>query len=277
MVAFNPGQTLEHLCSAMVAAGSRVLVVDNASESGRDVLEHCSAAGADVVTTRENIGVSGALTIGLEHARSSEWMLTFDQDSVIDAAFLDALLATSVSVDPQIAMIGPHVIDAASGDLLQGRAESVAPYDAPLIITSGALCRTAALDDVGGFREDLFIDHVDHDICLRLRGQGWRIAIEPAAVMRHSIGRMKTHKVAGVGVRNSHHSADRQYYKYRNYLLLVRRGTARHDGRWALRTLLALIWGPIKIVAFEDERLAKLKAIVAGVRDGLLGRGGRRR
>lgn len=173
-------------------------------------------------------------------------------------------------------MIGPHVVDEASGNLLQGREGSTQAFEAPLLITSGALCRVSALNDVRGFTEDLFIDHVDHDICLRLRARGWRIVIDPAAVMRHSIGRMRTHQVAGLGIRNSHHGADRQYYKYRNFLLLVRRGTARHDLRWALRTLLALTWGPLKIVAFEDERKAKLRGVADGIRDGIRGRAGRR-
>ena len=276
VVAFNPDEALQPLCAALIAAGCQVLVVDNASESGLDVLERCRSAGADVVRPEQNLGVSGALAIALEHARGSTWLLTFDQDSVIEPAFLSTLFATSAGGDPAVAMIGPHVVDAASGDLLQGHAGSTHPYDARLIITSGALCRISALDEVGGFCEDLFIDHVDHDICLRLRGRGWRIAIEPAAVMRHSIGQMQTHVVAGVGIRNSHHGADRQYYKYRNFVLLIGRGTARHDLRWTFRTLLALAWAPLKLVVFEDNRTAKLTAIAAGIRDGLLGRGGRR-
>ena len=276
VVAFNPGETLHALCAVLIAAGGRVLVLDNASESGLDVLEQCRVAGADVVRSEQNVGVSGALATAHEYARGSTWLLTFDQDSVVEPAFLSALFSTSAARDRAVAMIGPHVVDAASGDLLQGHAGSTVPFDARLVITSGALCRISALDDVGGFCEDLFIDHVDHDICLRLRGSGWRVAIEPAAVMRHSIGQMQTHVVAGVSVRNSHHGADRQYYKYRNFLLLIRRGTARHDLRWALRTLVALSWAPLKIVVFEDDRTAKLRAVAAGIRDGLLGRGGRR-
>jgi rhamnosyltransferase len=276
VVAFNPGEALQPLCAVLIAAGCRVLVVDNASESGLDVLERCRSAGAVVVRSEENAGVSGALALALEYAHGGRWLLTFDQDSVIEPAFLSKLFATSAVRDRAVAMIGPHVVDAASGDLLQGHLGSTHPYDARLIITSGALCRISALDDVGGFSEDLFIDHVDHDVCLRLRGRGWRIAIEPAAVMRHSIGQMQTHVVAGLGIRNSHHGADRQYYKYRNFLLLIGRGTARQDLPWAFRTLLALTWAPLKLVVFEDNRAAKLKAIAAGIRDGLLGRSGRR-
>lgn len=277
VVAYDPGPTLGELCVVLRAAGVRVLVMDNGSTVGADELERCRASGAEVVELGANLGVSGALAAGLARAGDAEWLLTFDQDSVIDAALLAALLGSVAAAAPRVAMIGPHVVDADSGDLLQGSAGASSPSEVPLLITSGALCRVAALHEVAGFREDLFIDHVDHDVCLRLRGAGWRIMIEPAAVMRHSIGRMRTHRVGGVGVRNSHHSPDRHYYKYRNFLLLVRSGTARHDTRWTLRTALSLGWGPLKILAFESEKAAKLVAIAAGIRDGLAGRGGPRR
>lgn len=174
-------------------------------------------------------------------------------------------------------MVGPLVVDENGGARLQGDSAHPASYHVPLIITSGALCRVSALDDVDGFRSDLFIDHVDHDVCLRLRRRGWFIAIEPSVSMRHSIGAMRRHHVAGmVWVRSSHHSADRQYYKYRNYVLLVTDGTAKADRRWALRTGLALGWGPLKIMAFDDDKRDKLRAAACGVRDGLRGRTGQR-
>ena len=276
VVAFNPGPSLERLCGTLVAAGCPVLVVDNASESGHDVLAACRDACAEVLRLPETAGVSGALAVGYSHSLGYKWLLTFDQDSIIEAEFIQALLSSPAIREPQVAMIGPRVVDASKGNLLQGSERRNGPETVPLIITSGALCRVSALDNVGGFREDLFIDHVDHDICLRLRSQGWTITVEPSATMRHSVGQMRTHRVAGIGIRNSHHSADRQYYKYRNFILLLRDGTARTDLRWSLRTLLALSWGPLKILTFETDKAAKLKAICAGVCDGVCVRAGRR-
>ncbi len=73
--------------------------------------------------------------------------------------------------------------------------------------------------------------------------------------MRHSIGAKRDHRVgAGLALRNSHHSPDRVYYKYRNYVLLVRSGTPSIDPCWAIRTALALIWGPLKVLASEDDK-----------------------
>lgn len=160
------------------------------------------------------------------------------------------------------------MIDADTGRLLQAPVDG----DARFMITSGALCRVQALDAVGGFRPELFIDHVDHDVCLRLRRAGWRLRITEAVEMRHSIGGMRDHRVVGgLSVRNSHHAADRQYYKVRNFLLLVRDGTAAVDPGWAARVGLALAWAPLKVILFEDDKAAKVRAACNGVRDGLRG------
>lgn len=277
VVAYNPDPPIASLCRTLIADGCRVLIVDNASTAGLDAVRACQIAGADVLRMPENVGVGGALAAAHSRTAGFDWLLTFDQDSIVEAGFVGALRASTATHEGLVAMVGPTVVDGDGGALLQGDGTQSAAYHVPLIITSGALCRVAALDHVGGFRADLFIDHVDTDICLRLRRNGWQIAIEPAATMRHTIGAMRTHRVAGaLQIRNSHHSAERQYYKYRNYVLLLRDGTARADRRWAMRTGLALGWSPLKILAFETDKRAKLGAAAAGIRDGLRGRTGHR-
>lgn len=277
VVTFNPGPLLPRLCADLIEAGIAVLVVDNASVEGQEALEASDAAGADVLRLPDNRGVSGALNVGLARAGGAAWLLTFDQDSVIGPGFVQGLLESAPVRDPRAAVVAPRIVDAASGTVLQG-GNHTQPVAARMVITSGALCRVAGLTSVNGFRDDLFIDHVDHDICLRLRRGGWQIWTTPDAVMKHSIGAMRASQVVpGLAVRNLHHSADRAYYKYRNYLLLVRSGTAGADPRWALRTGLALAWGPIKVLFFETDRRAKFAATGAGLLDGMRGRGGRRR
>ena len=276
VVSFQPPESLVSLCSSLVAQGCHVSVVDNGSSSGAEVLAACERAGADVVRLGRNAGVSGALSALVDMVTDEEWLLTFDQDSAVTDDFVTRLTSSPAVADPRVAVVGPMVRDERSGVLLQGDAAATAVYDVLGVITSGSLCRTRALHQVG-VRSDLFIDYVDWDLCLRLRAAGWRVVVEPSAVMLHSIGAARTHRVAGgLKVRASHHSADRQYYRYRNFLLLARAGTLRAEPRWALRHAAALTWGPLKIAILERDRGAKLRAIATGVRDGLRGRGGPR-
>ncbi|HSN11537.1 MAG TPA: glycosyltransferase family 2 protein, partial [Propionibacteriaceae bacterium] len=77
-------------------------------------------------------------------------------------------------------------------------------------------------------------------------------------------------------VSTSNHPADRQYYKYRNFLLLGRSGELLHDPAWTVRTAVGLTLGVGKVLAFEDDRKAKVAVIAAGLRDGVAGRAGTR-
>jgi rhamnosyltransferase len=277
VVSYDPPESLVSLCTSLITQGCRVRVVDNGSSTGVVVLTACEQAGAEVVRLGSNTGVSGALAALLDAAEGDEWLLTLDQDSRLPNDFVRLLTGSAAVADPRVAVVGPVVRDELTGDLMQGDPAATSTYDVRDVITSGSLCRTSALREVGGVRSDLFIDYVDWDLCRRLRGAGWRVVVEPSAVLLHSLGATRTHRVAGVmRVRASHHSADRQYYKYRNFLLLARAGTLRGESRWAVRQGAALAWGPLKISLLERDRVAKLRAIAVGVRDGLHGRGGSR-
>jgi GT2 family glycosyltransferase len=277
IVSYNPAPSLLRLVTELVAAGIPVEVVDNASTSGVDILEECAAVGATLTLMDTNTGVAGALDLALEHT-AADWLLTFDQDSALTAHTLTRLLESEATTSARVAIVAPVVRDEATGRPLQGHPGRSRWYETERAFTSGSLCRVAALRHVGGFRTDLVIDFVDWDLCVRLRGAGWQIAIEPAAALEHTIGRATTHHVPLLGeVTTSNHNADRQYYKYRNYLLLARAGELAHDPQWSARTALGLGLGVAKVLAFESDKKSKLTAIAAGVRDGVAGRGGARR
>ncbi len=276
IVSYEPDDRLVDLTRSLVAADLDVVVVDNASRGGDEVLASAERAGARVVRLERNSGVAGGLAALLREAGAHDWLLTLDQDSRATPEMVRRLVAAAATAGPDVAVVAPLVRDAATGAVQQGSPGGAAhPVDR--VLTSGALCRVAALERVGGFWEELFIDYVDFDLSHRLRRSGWTLLVDPAAELEHSIGSPRVHRVGPLSVRTSNHSADRVYYRYRNFVLVARSGVARDDARWALRSLLALAWTPLRIAAFENDRRAKLRAVVAGVRDGLRGRGGPRR
>lgn len=276
IVSYNPSRSLLELVTGLVRAGMPVEIVDNASTSGSDVLEACVAAGATLTLLDTNTGVAGALARALENT-SAEWLLTFDQDSGLTPDMVERLVQSPATTSARTAVVAPVVLDESTGTALQGDPTAGRWYEVERALTSGSLCRVAALKHVGGFRADLVIDFVDWDLCLRLRQAGWKVAVEPSAVLRHTIGRTSRHRVPFVSqVSTSNHPADRQYYKYRNFVLLGRSGELLHDPMWTVRTALGLTLGVGKVLAFEEDRKAKMVAIAAGLRDGLAGRAGTR-
>lgn len=277
VVTFGPGDDTVDLVRTLVAAGCRTLVVDNGSTGADGVLERCAEVGGEQRRLDRNRGVAAALNAALgELGADTEWLLTFDQDSSIDSDYVMRLSRSAAGADRDIAIVAPVVLDARTGRVLQGDPTARTPKEVPRVITSGAMCRVAALSAVGGLRDDLFIDYVDFDVCLRLRSAGWRIQVDPRVTLSHSIGRGAECRIGGVMIRTSNHAADRQYYKYRNFLLLLRAGTLRGDRRWAARSAASLAWTPVRVALLEDDRRAKLRAVAHGVRDGLRGRGGPR-
>jgi len=278
IVTFNPGAGLRSLCEELLAQECTVLIHDNASTAGIDVLAACEALGAIVHRSADNTGVAGGLAGLLARVTGThDWLATFDQDSGIEPGFIAALASSAPASDPGVAVVAPRVIETASGATVQGPPDGLEPVAVVRVITSGALCRVAALNEAGGVREDLFIDYVDYDLCLRLRRAGWEVVVVPAAVLYHSIGAQTHHRLLGVvAVHASNHSPDRQYYKYRNYVLLARDRTLMADPRSAVLDGAALLWQPLKIALFERNRLAKLRAMAQGVAHGVQGRTGSR-
>ena len=106
-------------------------------------------------------------------------------------------------------------------------------------MTSGNLLRLGALEAVGRFDDELFIDQVDNDLCFRLRLSGWRILQARRAVLEHRQGTLRR---TALGFYSMDYPALRRYYLARNTLVTMQRyGTA--SGRrslprrpWASRT-----------------------------------------
>jgi rhamnosyltransferase len=214
----------------------------------------------------QNRGIAFALNRALDVAAELgvEWVISFDQDTRVQGDYVAKMLegASAGPGGPAPAMVVPGL----PGDGLgTGRGE------VPRAITSGALSNVAALAAVGGYWEELFIDYVDFELCIRLRRAGHRIVRLGDIRLQHCIGSPTFRNVAGLRVTSTNHSAIRRYYKCRNRIALVREHFCSAPA-WLLRELLATFWEAGKIALFEEDRGAKLRMMAQGIRDGAAGR-----
>ena len=265
IISFNPTANLVELCRRCVADGLAVTVFDNASTTGQEWLDASRLAGATVEHNDRNVGVSGGLVALVARVRA-EWLIVFDQDSLPVPGYAAVLLSMRAD-DPRVALIGPLVYDIAGRRVVQGRPGEEC-VETSRVITSGAAHRTELIKEVG-IDESLFIDFVDHDLCSRLRTAGYVVLIQPKARLDHSIGRERRIGSPTVGLTVSDHSELRLRYRYRNFVHLIRVGSLRDDPRWLGRTMVGMAVYPAKICIGEASKAAKLKAILAGVREGL--------
>lgn len=222
-------------------------------------------AGVRSVRLAHNGGVAAALNAGLAAARAggATHVVTIDQDSHCDARFLTAV---TQAWDRAVALgLRPGVVAPQDPGDVRYRGEQVGPFlRTTEVLQSGAMF---ALDQLDGFREDLVIDGVDTEACLRLSDSGYDVLCLPLP-FEHQIGAARPLRIASRRVLVTHHSADRHYFIVRNRLWLAREYGRARPG-WALATLRKAGVAGLLAVTLEDDRGRKARAIARGIRDGL--------
>jgi len=223
-----------------------------------------------------NLGAFGARAAALRSlGPRGDFVLSLDDDVVVAPECLRRLVDAA---GEGVAVVGARIVyDDAPDELASGagyfnrwlgtyaerRPEVRTACD--FVTSCGCLLRRGPLQSVGGFDPTFYTSHGDVDLCLSLRARGFTVLYEPAALIRH--------KVARGGTR----SAERTYYVYRNKLRVLRKHLP-HGRRPLVFALYALAWLPRAVVAslihHRGARGAELRAILRGIRDGLLDRRG---
>ncbi len=146
-----------------------------------------------LIQNEENLGVATALNQGFRWAQENKfaWMLTMDQDSIPLPEMVHYLCSAYADYDQheKLAVIGSNYLPSADApkpeyDRRIGRAGSCW-VEARDVITSGSLISIRAVEALGPFEDDLFIDSVDHEFCLRARRHGWKTIIALPTGMLH--------------------------------------------------------------------------------------------
>lgn len=281
VTAFDPDSSLVTVCRSVVDQVDVLVVVDDGSAAPDEtVFDACAALGATILRQPSNLGIGAALDVGVEHARSlvpggRPAVLTLDQDSVVPDGYVAALveaLDRARRAGVRTAMVGPSAatgIRSAAGQDVGGVVFSREP------IQSGLLFPADALDELGLFDADLFIDGVDTEFYLRALRAGLRAVVAPDVSLEHRLGRRHEVSIAGRTVPLVHAATFRYYYIARNRVALVRRYGRAFPG-WAAGTLVRDLRHLVIVTVAVPGRRARLRETVAGLRDGLRGVTGRR-
>ena len=221
----------------------------------------------------ENPGVATALNKAAQLAIQDgfSYLLTMDDDSQTPAHFVETMLAYLSTTDTQtIGIVAPrHILTTAPNRALT----TSIPVPVLTTMTSGNLLNLRAYEQVGPFRDDLFIDVVDHEFDLRLQRAGYQIIELPYLDLTHSLGEQK--RFPFVSYTYVSHSPLRNYYLVRNSLLVAIQYRQYHPG-YLLTALRTIGIETIKATLFDDERLLRLRLIGKAIADGLRQRAGKR-
>lgn len=268
VVSYNGKTRIRETVSALRGQVGHIHIVDNGSESGSlAVLDDLECQGAvSVERLGQNRGIGYALNRGVERARAlgCRWLLTMDQDSVVDASLM-AAYGAAIAEHPGLVSLSPHI------------AGSGAEIDAPIrrigsAITSGNLVKLSMFEEVGLYDESFFIDSVDFDFCLRLRRAGYSIHRVPAAIMHHQLGEVQ--EVPSFLKRlYAEHSPLRRYYMSRNFMYMTERYLLRFP-LFVCKLAIAHLVLLVLVGIYDPKPIRSFSAVLRGVWDYLARRDG---
>jgi rhamnosyltransferase len=274
VVLYHPG---DDLLENIASYGSQVDVlfaVDNSEVGPSGVVDGLGSIGNVIYRANgRNLGVARALNIGAELAREQgcDYLLTMDQDSRAAPGMIDELCACLGSPSaPDIGIVAPFL----STKPGQAPAGMACCEDVPTVMTSGSLLSLAAFSRVGPFLDELFVDFVDIEYCLRLRSRGFRILRANRAVLEHHVGQVLKFNLFFRDLHLTSHSPLRKYYKTRNRFFVADRyksvfpAFCRAD---RIRFCLELL----RLLFFERDKREKLAMMSKGYADFRRGRMGR--
>ncbi|MCY1208843.1 rhamnosyltransferase [compost metagenome] len=292
IVTYHPRVPDVAACVACLRArGTGVVVVDNGSDASTVAALHNlgESLGARILPLGANVGIGGAQNAGIREAVAGGWrfVLLLDHDSLPADDMVERLLLGRqrlAGTGSRVAAVGPVVVDSRTGvhsafvcfdgarigrrSCTPGKAEVQADF----LIASGMLISTEVLDDVGGMSEDLFIDHVDTEWCLRARNKGYAMFGICDAQLQHTLGDRVVRVWLGRWREISVHSPTRHYYVFRNTVLMLKRTPM--PMAWKVAQVLRLAQFLLFFGVVGTSRIERLRYMLRGIADGLRNRGG---
>lgn len=185
-----------------VAGDARVLVHDNASPDGTADAIAAAHPSVEVHCNPVNVGFAAGMNQLLARS-TAPWLLALNPDAWPEPGAIDRLVKAG-DAHPRAAAVAPLVLrpDGALEHSVQPlpslRVAAVCaiggyerllrrdrPGDVGWAVGAALLLRRAAVADIGGFDERLFLFAEDLEWCWRAHERGWTIRFEPAAVVRH--------------------------------------------------------------------------------------------
>lgn len=196
---------------------SSVILIDNSpNELDNSFLLSFNSKIISYVYNNGNKGIAYGLNTGLKIAENLgyNWVLQLDQDSIIPTNMIDVYNTFLVCSHEKVGLLCPTI--------LQGEGKETGDIacvsHSLFAITSGSLINIRAWNDIGCYDEKLFIDGVDHDLCIRLRQKNYQIIQFDQLYLNHRLGIVKRKKILGYNIRvKVGYPPLRMYYIVRNY------------------------------------------------------------
>jgi len=257
---------------------NQVIIVNNSPKTD---LSSFQSTKVSLINNLSNIGLAAALNVGILEAKKQGFNMValFDQDTVIPINFTKRMLhfINKYSGDKSVAVYSPifhnHVTQLTGKHvffklfrLIRDSVIENEDYAHPhYVITSGSIISIDTFEKVGLMREELFIDFIDIEWCLRARRHGYEILAINKVMIDHHMG---DYAVYFMGNSYPIHSPLRMYYYFRNAMYLYR--LKEIDWNWRLVDSVRNLFRFLFYILIVKNRSTYLKYIIKGYYHGLV-------
>lgn len=285
VVTYNPDITALLKLLGQLNKETDFVVIDN----GTAGIERLAASITVYKRCREllrlptNEGLAKALNRGITWARDNgkKFVFLFDQDSSLCDLFVGRMIgayhAANGYSEKGIAAVGPRIINPQTMRQTPFKvfnrilfrtdrkfADTNTHFEADFLITSGTLLAVQYLDEIGGMKENYFIDNVDLEWCFRAKSLGYDLIGTDDAVLYHAIGERSMNPLVRAGIMAQHNPA-RTYYSSRNRIHLY--GVSYSPLGWKLRDMIRFTIKASWLLLASPDRKLYWKNIRSGIRD----------
>jgi rhamnosyltransferase len=261
---YNPDPVFIENIGTYSSYSNLLVVVDNSSMDNSTLFDKIVHPNKIYIWNGANLGIARALNQGISEllGKGYKFALTLDQDSKFEQPEIEKLMAAAEKLDWQnTGILSPIHLQQKST-----LKYNLAAYTAVTsVMTSGNILNLPIAEKTGFFYEELFIDHVDNEYCLRLNKSGYQVIIANAFLL-HELGRYRNIYIGSICIGGFiSHPPERLYYFVRNSIFILKKYFFL-DTRYSLMEATSLIKRFFKLF-FEDNPKKRLKLYLSGMLD----------
>ena len=294
VVTFNRKALLAECLTALSNQTRRlneIIVIDNASSDGTEVLFKAQFLDVTYLRLPENIGGAGGFHEGMKLAyeKGHDWIWVMDDDAVAMPDALEKLARSPAILVDNVYAMASTVLDRDRRivqwhrNIFDCRRLEETPVDADRYRDEyfqmdtasfvGLLVSRKAIKDVGLPLKDLFIYYDDCEYSLRMRQKGIILTV-PASKVFHSSGSLDPG--TGKPIKWLRPSGWGQYYVTRNHIYTYRKyarpGLLFDRLSFYIIVGLGLVYGVLQTLLFREYKFQSLRIRLCGTWDGLRGK-----
>ena len=272
VVLYNPNQAVVDNINSYLDDIDLLFAIDNSETINLEIIGLIiKSPKIQYINNNGNQGVAKALNIAAKQAieRGYEWLLMMDQDSSFNFSGLQKYLhCTKTFPHSDVALFSPNRFINPDTNVSCSFTEKLTA------ITSGSLLNLHLYTSIGEFDENLFIDEVDHDYCLRAHLNHYKIIEFETIYLHHQIGTQEAIKRHGKIQLINIHSPLRHYYMTRNCLFIFSK-YHNYFPEFTRRRIWEVIKTLLFALIYSKERIQRLQYIFKALGHFLIGRKGK--